>query len=181
MCNKPHFSREDNKMRQSFIYLALSLLFCIHPDIQAALLHRYSFTNGDSGAVDSVGGQNGTLEGGATISGNAVQLNGTGAYVNLPAGLITGLTSVTFEAWFTCAANNGTWTRIWDFGDTNPDSGAGRRYVFFTPKSGSVTSRYAISAADADPGNHGRTRGWNEVGCRTSAPEHAPERTSQGD
>jgi alpha-L-arabinofuranosidase len=137
-------------MRPSFTYLALSLLFCISPDIQAGLLHRYSFTNGDSGAVDSIGGQNGTLQGGATISGNAVQLDGANDYVNLPSNLITGFTSVTFEAWFTCAASSGTWTRIWDFGDTNPSSGAGRDYVFFTPKSGSNTFRYAIS--DADPG-----------------------------
>jgi len=137
-------------MRQSFLYLALFLLFCIQSNIQAGLLHRYSFTDGDSGAVDSIGGKHGTLEGGATIIGNAVQFDGNNDYVNLPDELITGFTSVTFEAWFTCAADSGTWTRIWDFGDTNFSSGAGRNCLFFTPKSGSSTFRYAIS--DADPG-----------------------------
>ena len=58
-------------MRQSFLYLALSLLFCIQSNIQAGLLHRYSFTNGDLIAVDSVGGRNGSLKGVATISGKA--------------------------------------------------------------------------------------------------------------
>jgi alpha-N-arabinofuranosidase len=137
-------------MKRLFLYLALFLLFCIQSDIQAGLLHRYSFTNGDTTAVDSVGGQHGTLENGASISGNAVQLDGSNDYVNLPSGLITGYTAVSFEAWFTRTADSGTWARVWDFGDTNPSSGAGRDYMFFTPKSGSNTFRYAIS--DADPG-----------------------------
>jgi hypothetical protein len=95
-------------MKQSSLHLALSLslLFCIQSNIQAGLLHRYSFTNGDPCAVDSVGAKHGTLEGGAAISGNAVQLDGVNDYVNLPGGLLTGLTNLTFEAWFTCAASS---------------------------------------------------------------------------
>ncbi|MCJ7516140.1 MAG: hypothetical protein MUO89_09320 [Dehalococcoidia bacterium] len=137
-------------MRRSFLYLALSLLFCIHSNTQADLLHRYSFTNGDPNAIDSVGGKNGTLKNGATISGDAVQLGEANGYVNLPGNLITGYTAVSFEVWFTRTADSGTWTRVWDFGDTNPSTHYGRKYVFFTPKSSSSTFRYAIS--DADPG-----------------------------
>ncbi|MCJ7778335.1 MAG: LamG domain-containing protein, partial [Sedimentisphaerales bacterium] len=133
--------------------LSLALVALLASVARSDLVHRYSFTNGDTTAVDSVGGQHGTLQGGATISGKAVQLDGANDYVNLPAGLITGYTVLTFEAWFTCSSSSGTWTRVWDFGDTNPSSGVGRDYVFFTPKSGSNTFRYAIS--DADPGyNH---------------------------
>jgi hypothetical protein len=95
-------------MKRSFLCLAFLVTFCIQPKIQVGLLHRYSFTNGDTSAVDSIGGQHGTLEGGATISNNAVQLDGVNDYVNLPAGLITGLTNLTFEVWFTCAVDNGT-------------------------------------------------------------------------
>jgi alpha-L-arabinofuranosidase len=135
---------------------SLALVALLASAARSDLIHRYSFSNGDLSAIDSVGGQHGTLERGATISGNAVQLDGAGDYVNLPAGLITGLTTLTFEAWFTCATDNSTWTRIWDFGDTNPSSGAGRKYVFFTPKSGSNTFRYAIS--DADPGYNNENR-----------------------
>jgi hypothetical protein len=126
------------------------------PDVQAVLLHRYSFTNGGGLiAVDSIGGRNGTLGGGATISGNAVLLNGTSSYVKLPGGLITGLTALSFEAWFTCSADSGMWTRVWDFGNTDWGDwwGSGCNYVFFAPKTGLGTFRYAIS--DADPGfNH---------------------------
>jgi alpha-N-arabinofuranosidase len=135
------------------LYLAFLAPFFTQPDVQAGLLHRYSFTNGDTTAVDSIGGKHGTLEGGAKIIINAVQLDGINDYVKLPGGLITGLTTLTFEAWFTSAVDSGTWTRVWDFGNTNPTSGAGRNYVFFTSKSGSNIFRYAIS--DADPGyNH---------------------------
>jgi hypothetical protein len=128
------------------------------PDVQAVLLHRYSFTNGDTTAVDSIGGRNGTLRGEAIISGNAVQLNGTTGYVKLPGGLITGLTSLSFEAWFTCSSSSSMWTRVWDFGDTgiwNPpySYGPGRYYVFFSPNTNWGYFRYAIS--DTDPGfNH---------------------------
>jgi mannan endo-1,4-beta-mannosidase len=121
-------------------------------EVPAVLLHRYSFTNGDTTAVDSIGGWDGTLEGGSAIDGNAVQLDGMSGYVNLPAGLITGLTSLSFEAWFTCSSSSSMWTRVWDFGYTN-GGGAGCNYVFFAPRSGLGTFRYAIS--DADPGyNH---------------------------
>jgi mannan endo-1,4-beta-mannosidase len=125
-----------------------------HPDVPAVLLHRYSFTNGDPNAIDSVGGKNGSLVGGATISSNAVQLNGFTAYVDLPGGLITGLTALSFEAWFTCSSTSGTWTRVWDFGNTDGSNGCD--YVCFTPKSGSNTFKYVIS--DADPGYDNENR-----------------------
>ncbi|MCJ7516141.1 MAG: LamG domain-containing protein, partial [Dehalococcoidia bacterium] len=139
--------------RKLFYYSFLYLMLCVCVVVRGDLVNRYSFTNGDTTAVDSVGGQNGSLVNGAIISSNAVQFDGVNDYVNLPDGLITGYTAVSFEAWFTRTADSGTWTRIWDFGDTNPSTGAGRNYIFFTPKSGSTTFRYAIS--DEDPGyNH---------------------------
>ena len=46
--------------------------------VRGALIHRYSFT---SDANDSVGTANGTLMGSATITGNAVVLDGVDSYV----------------------------------------------------------------------------------------------------
>jgi len=132
-----------------FYFSPLFVTLCICTVARGELVHRYSFTNGDVVAVDSVGGQNGTLVNGASISGNAVQLDGDDDYVNLPPDLITGFTSVTFEAWFNHTAN-GTWTRVFDFGDIN--GSAGRYYIFFTPDGGSSQARFVIS--DADPGNN---------------------------
>ncbi|MBN1845556.1 MAG: CotH kinase family protein, partial [Sedimentisphaerales bacterium] len=139
-------------MKRFVIYSTAWLLFFINSYASAALIHRYSFTDGDTAAVDSVGGAHGTLVNGAVISGDAAQLDGQNDYVALPAGLITGRDSVTLEAWFQFS-DNGAWVRVFDFGDTNPDSGAGRNYLFFTPQGGTGTSRLVIS--DADPGyNH---------------------------
>jgi hypothetical protein len=66
------------------------------------LSHRYSFseTSGTSTA-DSVGGVTyaGTLQGGATLGGGQVTLDGATGYVQLPAGILSGMDEVTIEAW----------------------------------------------------------------------------------
>ncbi len=86
------------------------------------LVHRYSFT---TDASDSVGGQHGTLMGGAIcVDGQAVldnawgydSSNPDGKYIDLPDGLIASYNSVTFEAWLTPFLGD-MWSRIWDFGN----------------------------------------------------------------
>jgi hypothetical protein len=92
-----------------------------------SILHRYNFA---TGANDLVGTADGTLQGGAYISSGQVILNGTGAYVQLPAGIISPLTSATFETWVTWNNSTATWARIWDFGvDTT-------RNMFLTVQNG---------------------------------------------
>jgi len=135
--------------RRLFYYSSLYLILFMCVVVRGDLVNRYSFTNGDANAVDSVGGAHGTLENGAFIFDNEVWLFGAGEYVNLPSYLISGFTSVTFEAWFTHYPNY-PWTRVFDFGDTNPSTYNGRYYIFFTPEAWDGTSRLAIS--DADPG-----------------------------
>jgi uncharacterized protein YjdB len=118
----------------------------------AALTHRYSFNEpaGTTQVTDSVGGANGTLVGTASLPGDGqVLLNGTEGYVDLPAGLITGYPAVTFEVWLSCT-DNGNWSRVLDFGDQNPNSGAGRFYVGLIAHSGGGDTRLTIS--DTDPG-----------------------------
>jgi hypothetical protein len=108
------------------------------------LAHRYSFT---ADASDSVGNANGTLNGGATISGDAVQLDAsTSTYVDLPAGLIHNYPAVTIDAWatFNSTAN---WARLWFFGDSQAnefyfapvvDSGTAHRYSTGFPLNGAT-------------------------------------------
>jgi hypothetical protein len=101
----------------------------------ANLVHRYSFT---SDASDSVGTEHGALLGGAAIASGTVVLNGSGAYVDLPNGLVSSLTSITIEAWLT-DNNSGTWARIFDFGNSTGGEdvpGNGTQYVFVTPQAG---------------------------------------------
>jgi hypothetical protein len=119
------------------------------------LLHRYSFT---TDATDSVGGANGTLMGGATISGGAVTLSGTGLsgapgdYVDLPNNLFTNSTSISFETWVT---DNGSsaWARIWDFGNSLGGEGTstgGGDNLFLCNPSGAGTLRGSINKGSGE-------------------------------
>jgi len=82
--------------------LALGFLLPAAP-ASAALLHQYSFNNSTS---DSVGSLNATLNGGASVSGGSLALNGTSAYAELSGYAIPFSNfSITFDA--TIAAYSG--------------------------------------------------------------------------
>jgi len=111
--------------------------------LKSALVHRYDFEGTGTTVTDRVGTAHGALKGGATLSQvdgkGAAVLNGgaSGAYVDLPNGLISKLSSATLEAWLTWGGGN-AWQRIFDFGDStnaapedNPASG--KSYLFLTP------------------------------------------------
>jgi len=75
--------------------------------------------------------------------GNAVQLCGTGEYVRLPAGIVSGLNDFTISAWVNPAANS-QWSRVFDFGTGTTvnmfltvNSGSGLRFSITTGGSGS--------------------------------------------
>jgi len=127
--------------RKSFL-ISFALVLTLSIAAQGGLIHRYSFTDGDTTAVDSVGGRDGTLTGTATIANNELVLDGSGA-VNLPADILDpALQSVTIEAWFQIGTDT-NWQRLFDFGGTQ--NGAGGNCIFFTPTSGDNTARLAIS------------------------------------
>lgn len=108
---------------------------------RADLSHRYSF---NTNANDLVGTANGTLQGGAQIANNAVQLDGAQSYVELPPQLISGYPALTVEAWINSSIN-GNWSRVFDFGNTNPNTGSGLSYIFLSPHTGSGGLRLAVS------------------------------------
>src|ERR1051326_1257462 len=91
------------------ILLAGSLLL-LTLSAQAALTHRYSF---NSDVTDSVGGANGTIQGNVTVAGGQASFPGVSNtdYIELPPGLISNYTSVTFELWVN-VADNGTWEEL---------------------------------------------------------------------
>jgi hypothetical protein len=95
----------------------------------AVLAHRYNF-NTDGDASDSVAGANGTLQGGATVSGGQLQLTGNnGDYLQLPAGMLQNNSAVTVDTW----ANLGpaqNWARLWEFTDVGP---ATQNEFYFAP------------------------------------------------
>jgi hypothetical protein len=91
-------------------------------DFPATLTHRYSFqdTPGSTTFADSVGGSawDGTLYGSASLTGSALQLNGTsGCYAALPSYIMGSSTQMTVEFWADIGSGNPIWTYIFAFGE----------------------------------------------------------------
>src|SRR5687768_13322896 len=84
--------------------LLLVLLCCFLPcPLTGALIHRYQFNDAPGSTVvdDSKGSGDGELRGGGVFTGSELILDGAGGYVNLPNGMVSQRTNVTFEAWVT--------------------------------------------------------------------------------
>jgi hypothetical protein len=117
-------------------------------EIETSAIHLYTFNEGTvsgSTVTDLVGGLDGTLFNGATVSGGQLVLadiGQTGAnvqYMQMPADVLPqGSTAATFELWFTASAGTGIWGRGFDLG-----SGASN-YVMFSPLNNAGGSRAAI-------------------------------------
>lgn len=142
------------------------------PGFQAGqLVNRYSFSGAanTTTVADSVGGADGTVVNltlGSTNSNftgaGELRLAGgtggaiTGAYVNLPNGLISGRASVTFEGWVTWRGTNSIWQRIFDFGRnqaTNANeefaedqfNATGASYLMLTPRASATGNPLRLS------------------------------------
>ena len=138
-------------MKKTYLFLCLAFVFGISvvalgqtaPD-PTTLKHQWTFDDGT--ATDGVGGLNGTLMDGATISNNA--LNTTkGGYVDFdgPTLAINNYTSITTEVWFTALKNgNGDYTMLTVYGNTGT-GGGGENYLCTNPTHGSQGSRTSIT------------------------------------
>jgi hypothetical protein len=106
------------------------------------LLHRYDFEGTGTTVTDRVGTSHGVLKNASLskLSGKGVVLFGggtSGAYVDLPNGILSSLTNATLEAWVTWGGGS-AWQRIFDFGDSTnatPENnpGLGKTYLMLTP------------------------------------------------
>ena len=120
---------------------------------QAGLVHRYGFDGARSTVTDSVGAQHGTVVNTVLAGDGDLYFEGgtTDEHVNLPNGLISGLTSgATLEMWITWFGTGTAFQRALDFGDTTGaegTQGTGNSYVFFTPKNASNFPRLAFKKA----------------------------------
>ena len=105
--------------------------------IRAHLIHRYSFDGEGTQVVDSVGSADGSLQNGAVLDGAGhVTLDGKDDYVNLPNGLLSGLTDATLVAWLAWSGGP-EWQRVFDFGSTDAGEdmvGNATSSLFLTPK-----------------------------------------------
>jgi GH43 family beta-xylosidase len=108
----------------------------------SGLWARYSF---EGNANDSSGNaRNGTLVNGPTFVtgrvGQAVNLDGSNDYVNLPTGIISTLSNFTVASWVKLDTT-GSWRRIFDFGTGTSVN------MFLVPQSSSSTVRFAITTS----------------------------------
>jgi concanavalin A-like lectin/glucanase superfamily protein/Ig-like domain-containing protein len=128
-------------MKQRTLHISFVLLLSLSVAVQgqSVMVNRYSFDTGATTAVDSITGMDGTLEEGASIGSNALQLDGENDYVNLPSRIMDyspdGYTSMTIEAWFTIDTVQ-NWQRLFDFGETGGDGDWGGNCLFYTPSNG---------------------------------------------
>ncbi len=122
-----------NTIKRLMIVVAVFSL-CLAGAAQADLVHRYSF---DTDAADSMDSADGTLMGGATVSGGQLVLASGGQYVDLPSATIAinTYTEVTLEAWVTVGASTPNWSMVASFG-LNDGSGTGYDYLLLQGKRG---------------------------------------------
>jgi hypothetical protein len=119
------------------------------------LVHRYSFSAvSGSDVPDSVGGADGTLNGGYAQNGGEVTFDGSSGYVQLPAGILTGLNQVTIETWASFAPSINAWADLCAFGNSEL-AGNGENYITMQPHTGVVPATAQIGFGQGDPGNAG--------------------------
>ncbi len=114
---------------------------CAAPTPAATLAHRYSF---DAGATDSVGGIDGTLVGGATVSAGRLNLGGGSGPGAASMGFASsidlagrfGAQGVTIETWYT-DTGSGNWSKLFSFGNGT----AGQNIIFNLQQGGSGEGR----------------------------------------
>jgi uncharacterized protein len=108
--------------------------------------YKFDETSGTSAADATGNGRTASVNGGATFvagrTGNAVNLSGTSQYVALPSGILAGASSFSVATWvrLDTIAN---WARLFDFGTGTTAN------MFFVPRSGSGTARFAITSSGA--------------------------------
>ena len=111
--------------------------------IAVGLVAFYPFAEaGGTSSADGSGNNHAATMQGATfavgLQDNAATMNGSGQYVSLPAGIVSGLTAFSVSVWInlnTVSLN----THIFDFGTGTTT------YMFLTPQSRSGTLQFAIS------------------------------------
>jgi hypothetical protein len=122
--------------------------------LASSLIHRYSFDGEGARVLDSKGAAHGDAVGGALLGDGQLALAGerSGQFVDLPNGIISGLSSATFEAWLTWQGG-GDWQRIFDFGSSSAGEGApgpsGTSYLFLTTESAADPTRVSPRALRA--------------------------------
>jgi hypothetical protein len=128
----------------------------------AALVHRYSFEGTGTTVADSVGSAAGSIVNGQLAGTGALALSGSDDFVDLPNGIVSQLSSGTFEVWLNWAGGE-RWQRAFDMGSSDAAEGTpgvGVDYLFLTPRALDDTVRVTFLSSETN----------GEVQINTSAP-----------
>ena len=120
------------------------------------LVHRYSFSEGSgTTTADSVGGApwNGTLNGGATLGGGQVTLDGSSGFVQLPAGVVSGMDAITIEAWANFSSATNAFAPLFFFGNQDGVSLNGENYIAMQPYRSGGTAGAVFGTGDPGANN----------------------------
>jgi len=110
-------------------------------------VHLHTYLPFDEGSATSAADTSGNAHTGTLVhagwtaghlSGSAVSLNGSNAYVSLPGGLLDGLTDCTIAAWVYWKGGN-NWQRIFDFGSSTV------KYLFLSPCNAKGVLHFGVS------------------------------------
>jgi hypothetical protein len=108
--------------------------------------YQFNETSGTTAADSSGNGRNATVTSPATWvtgrAGNAISLSGSSQYVTLPAGILSGAGACSVAVWVRLDTQ-ANWARLFDFGSGTTAN------MFFVPRSGSNTARFAITSSGA--------------------------------
>lgn len=114
--------------------------------LATSLIHRYSFDGEGTRVLDSKGAAHGEAVGATLLGDGRLALAGenSGQFVDLPNGIISGLSNATLEIWLTWQGG-GVWQRIFDFGSSNAAEGvpgtSGKSYLFLTTEAADDPAR----------------------------------------
>lgn len=121
---------------------------------------HYTFDGVGTEVVDVRGGPSGRVHGAASLDGSGVlRLEGGDDYVDLPNGILAGLTEVSLAIWVRRLGGGG-YTRIFDIGTSSlgedpplNEPATGRSYFAATPATGNVPSGIAVLMSTDGPPN----------------------------
>ncbi len=130
------------------------------PCVPPAPTRHFTFDGVGTEIVDARGGASGRAHGTATLDGSGVlRLNGGDDYVDLPNGILAGLTEVSVAVWIRRLGGGG-YTRIFDIGTSSlgedpplGEAATGRSYFAATPATGNVPSGVAVLMSTDGPPN----------------------------
>ncbi|MCX6345142.1 MAG: DUF5695 domain-containing protein [Armatimonadetes bacterium] len=166
-------SKEDLATRVILLRELTKIVMPGPPPPPPVIFARYKFdeTSGTVASDFTGNGWNGTLVNGPTWVagkyGNAVNLDGSNDYINLPTGIMSTIDLCTLTMWVKLDANN-TWNRVFDFG-----SGTGVN-MFLTPKCSSGAIRFSIKVGGGEQqvntSSTMPTDSWQHIAITLSGP-----------